>query len=83
MSNWLFREQLFKILNDPLLSTELRPVKALEYLKTLATLSEQEKAQILKDLEADEKYCTLPAEKKLAMLSEKRKAIAQQKGGSS
>ncbi len=75
----LFRDQLFKILNDPALSEELRPIKALEYLKTLATVTEQEKTQILKELEIDPKYCELTPEDKLAMVSEKEKQLLGRK----
>ncbi len=74
-----FRAEFNAILKDPALSDEMRIVKALEHLKQLATISPEEKTQLLSELEADPQYSALSPEQQVEKSAEKEKLLLERK----
>jgi hypothetical protein len=75
----LFRKELDAILQDPNLTEQQRPAKALEHLKKLATVSTQEKEEIRRELRAQPENQALSSQQLDAKVEEKSSLLLQKK----
>lgn len=74
-----FRQQLFAILNDTSLDEPARAVKALEHLKSRATITPEEKSKISEGLQADESFRALTPDEQVQLRTDKEKLLIQKK----
>ena len=75
----LFRNELNAILKDPQLTEAERPVKALEHLKKLATVSSLEKEEIRKEIEALPEFGTFSPQQITEKVEEKANLLLLKK----